>query len=220
MRQHYKENDVLLKSDYDNLLNEVSTKWEEKATLKPGEPVYFDKNVQISRNEFKKQFPTNKVVKDASKARYYVSNSKPNVWVSFYSLTHSGQANGITLDSSMNANYRNDHLDIIRELNEAIDFVNGEAKVVNPASITFKTEYGELPDDMTERLTTMLKSSDAETFNLGWKLLFEYDHIVSKDKFLLIIAKANSRTFWSRTKGRVIEQKFKQFKTFYPLLRF
>ena len=49
----------------------------------------------------------------------------------------------------------------------------------------------------------MLKSSDVETFNLGWKLLFEYDHVTSKDKFLLIIAQANSRTFWNRTKGRV-----------------
>ena len=217
MRQHYKENDVLLKTDYDNLLNEISTKWEEKTTLKPGETVYFDKNVQISRNEFKKQFPTNKIVKDASKARYYVGNNRPTFWVSFYQ--NGNNHNQIILNKSLSG-YRNNHLDIIRELNEAIDFVNGEAKVVNPASITFKTEYGELPDDMMERLTTMLKSSDAETFNLGWKLLFEYDHIVSKDKFLLIIAKANSRTFWSRTKGRVIEQKFKQFKTFYPLLRF
>lgn len=217
MRQHYKENDVLLKTDYDNLLNEISTKWEEKATLKPGEPVYFDKNVQISRNEFKKQFPTNKVVKDASKAKYYISNNKPYIWVSFYQ--NGGNHTQKALDKNLNG-YRNNHLDIIRNLNEAIDFVNGETKVVNPASITFKTEHGELPDDMMERLTTMLKSSDIETFNLGWKLLFEYDHVTSKDKFLLIIAQANSRTFWRRTKGRVIEQKFKQFKTFYPLLRF
>jgi hypothetical protein len=217
MRQHYKENDVLLKTDYDNLLDEISTKWEEKATLKPGEPVYFDKNVQISRNEFKKQFPTNKVVKNANKARYYIGNSKPYFWVSFYQ--NGSNQSRIILNNNLNG-YRDNYLDIIRELNEAIDFVNGEAKVVNPASITFKTEHGELPDDMMERLTTMLKSSDIDTFNLGWKLLFEYDHIVSKDKFLLIIAQANSRTFWSRTKGRVIEQKFKQFKTFYPLLRF
>lgn len=217
MRQHYKENDVLLKSDYDNLLNEINTKWGKKTTLKSGESVYFNKNVQISRNEFKKQFSTNKIVKDLNKAKCYISNTKIYIWVSFYQ--NGSNHNQVILNKSLDS-YRNNYLNIIRELNEAIDFVNGETKVVNPASITFKTEYGELPDDMMERLTTMLKSSDIETFNLGWKLLFEYDHVTSKDKFLLIIAKANSRTFWSRTKGRVIEQKFKQFKTFYPLLRF
>ena len=219
MRKHYKENDVLLKTDYDNLLQEINTKWEEKATLKPGEPVYFDKNVQTSRNEFKKQFPTNKVVKDANKAKYYIGNNRPNVWVSFYQNNIGGNHSQIILNKNLTS-YRNNHLDIIKDLNEAIDFVNGEAKVVNPASITFKTEHGELPDEMVERLTTMLKSSDVETFNLGWKLLFEYDHVTSKNKFLIVIAQANRNNFWRRTKGRVIEQKFKQFKTFYPLLRF
>lgn len=217
MRQHYKENDVLLKTDYDSLLNEISTKWKEKTTIKPGDSVYFDKNVQISRNEFKKQFPTNKIVKDVSKAKCYIGDNQLNPYVNFWRSNNNH--NQLVLDSNLN-NYRESFLKTIENLNEAIDFVNGEAKVVNPASIVFKTEHGELPDDMMERLTTMLKSFDIETFNLGWKLLFEYDHVVSKDKFLLIIAQANSRAFWRRKKGRVIEQKFKQFKTFYPLLKF
>jgi len=61
----------------------------------------------------------------------------------------------------------------------------------------------------------MLKSTDQETFQLGWTILFEYDHELCRDQFYLIISKADNMSYYRRKRTRVIEQKLKTIKSFY-----
>jgi hypothetical protein len=75
MIKNYKLGDTLLKTDYDNIIDKLD-KMLKSTVLEEGKTVFFDKNVQTSRNEFKKQYPTNKIVHDLSKADYYISNNK------------------------------------------------------------------------------------------------------------------------------------------------
>ena len=104
----------------------------------------------------------------------------------------------------------------LKQLNQAIDLVNNVgAKFIYPGNIRFKSANSDLPEEMVDKITQMLKSKDQETFQLGWTILFEYDHELCKDKFLVILASADPMSYYKRKKTRVIEQKVKTLKTFY-----
>jgi hypothetical protein len=211
--KNYKEGDTITEKEYIDINNAVSAKWNDKCkTLELNKTVYFDKNVQTSRTEFKKQFPTNKIVHSLKDAHYYITNNKPNIWISFYQ-----KKSRILNVSEFNKYYFNK---TITGLNECVDFINSENIIINAAHIKFKSEESELPQEMKEKLTSMLGSDDKETFDLGWNILFQYDHIKSMDDFHLIISKASTRGFWKRKKSRVIEQKLKQIKANYPNSRY
>jgi hypothetical protein len=79
----YTYGNTLLKSDYDKINALLDAKWKKAVSLEPGKTVYFDKNVQVSRTEFKKQYSDNKIIQDLSKADYYVTNEKPCFWFNF-----------------------------------------------------------------------------------------------------------------------------------------
>lgn len=207
MIKHYKLTDNLFKTDYDDIVDKLD-KMLKSAVLEEGKTVFFDKNVQTSRNEFKKQYPTNKIVHDLSKADYYISNNKP------YPSYYFGYGAQVKASISLNNGWKAENN--LKELNEAIDLVNNVgAKFIYPGYIKFKSANSDLPEEMVDKITQMLKSKDQETFQLGWTILFEYDHELCRDQFYLIISKADNMSYYRRKKSRVIEQKLKTIKSFY-----
>jgi hypothetical protein len=207
MIKHYKLTDNLFKTDYDDIVDKLD-KMLKSAVLEEGKTVFFDKNVQTSRNEFKKQYPTNKIVHDLSKADYYISNSTP------YPNYYFGYGAQVKASISLNNGWRAENN--LKELNKAIDLVNNVgAKFIYPSNIKFKAANSDLPEEMVDKITQMLKSKDQETFQLGWTILFEYDHDLCRDQFYLIISKADNMSYYRRKKTRVIEQKLKTIKSFY-----
>lgn len=206
----YKEGDTLTKADYDQINALLDAKWKKSVNLEPGKTVYFDKNVQVSRNEFKKQYPDNKIIHDLSKADYYITKEKPNFWFNFYNVSST------VIGSGNNWRYAL----YLERLNEAIDFINGDVNIVNPESIRFKSANDNLPQEMVDKIQMMLQSPDVETFNLGMSILFQYDHEKCLDQFYLLLAKASSKTWWKRKKSRVIEQKIKFIKSKFQNHRF
>jgi hypothetical protein len=207
MIKHYKLTDNLFKTDYDDIVDKLD-KMLKSAVLEEGKTVFFDKNVQTSRNEFKKQYPTNKIVHDLSKADYYISNSTP------YPNYYFGYGAQVKASISLNNGWRAENN--LKELNKAIDLVNNVgAKFIYPGYIKFKSANSNLPEEMVNKITQMLKSKDQETFQLGWTILFEYDHELCRDQFYLIISKADNMSYYRRKKTRVIEQKLKTIKSFY-----
>jgi len=207
MIKHYKLTDTLLKTDYDGIVDKID-KMLKSAVLEEGKTVFFDKNVQTSRNEFKKQYPTNKIVHDLSKADYYISNNMP--YPNYYFGYGTQSRSSITLSTGWRAENN------LKQLNEAIDLVNNVgAKFIYPGYIKFKSANSDLPEEMVDKITQMLKSKDQETFQLGWTILFEYDHDLCRDQFYLIISKADNMSYYRRKKTRVIEQKLKTIKSFY-----
>ena len=205
----YTYGNTLLKSDYDKIDALLDAKWKKAVNLEPGKTVYFDKNVQVSRTEFKKQYSDNKIIQDLSKADYYVTNEKPCFWFNF------NNGNQIVLQKG---SWRTDTY--LEGFNKAIDFINGNISIVNPESIKFKSANDELPQEMVTRIQQMLQSPDVETFNLGMTILFQYDHEKCLDQFYLLLSRANSRSWWGRKKTRVIEQKIKFIKSQFSNHRF
>lgn len=207
MIKHYKLTDNLFKTDYDDIVDKLD-KMLKSAVLEEGKTVFFDKNVQTSRNEFKKQYPTNKIVHDLSKADYYISNNKP------YPSYYFGYGAQVKASISLNNGWKAENN--LKQLNEAIDLVNNVGvKFIYPGYIKFKSANSDLPEEMVDKITQMLKSKDQETFQLGWTILFEYDHELCRDQFYLIISKADNMSYYRRKKSRVIEQKLKTIKSFY-----
>lgn len=206
----YKEGDTLTKADYDQINALLDSKWKKAVNLEPGKTVYFDKNVQVSRNEFKKQYPDNKIIHDLSKADYYIAKEKPHFWFSFYNIS------SIVIGYGNNWRYAG----YLENFNKAIDFINGDVNIVNPETIRFKSANDNLPQEMVDKIQMMLQSSDVETFNLGMSILFQYDHEKCLDQFYLLLAKANNVSFWRRKKSRVIEQKIKFIKSKFQNHRF
>ena len=198
----YKLGDTLLKSDYDQIDALLDSKWKKSVNLEPGKTVFFDKSVQTSRTEFKKQYPDNKVIQNLSKADYYITNQKPSFWFSFYNT------NQLVIE---NKNWRSDHY--LENLNKAIDFINGNISIVNPETIKFKAANDDLPQEMVAKIQQMLQSPDIETLNLGMAILFQYDHEKCLDQFYLLLSRANHISWWRRKKTRVIEQKIKFIKS-------
>jgi hypothetical protein len=205
----YTYGNTLLKSDYDKIDALLDAKWKKAVNLEPGKTVYFDKNVQVSRTEFKKQYSDNKIIQDLSKADYYVTNEKPCFWFNFHNT------NQIVLQKG---SWRTDTY--LEGFNKAIDFINGNISIVNPESIKFKSANDELPQEMVTRIQQMLQSPDVETFNLGMTILFQYDHEKCLDQFYLLLSRANSGSWWRRKKTRVIEQKIKFIKSQFSNHRF
>jgi|LakMenE01Jun11ns_1017448.scaffolds.fasta_scaffold9954969_5 hypothetical protein len=209
MIKQYKPGDTLLKVDYDNIKNKLNN-LPKSSTLEEGKTVYFNKAVQTSRTEFKKQYPTNKIVHDLSKANYYITNSLP--YITYYF------ENGLQVVATLiisNDSWRSK--ESLNNLNLACILANTpELKFIFPENIKFKSSNTDLPEEMIERITLMLKSSDQETFNLGWTILWEYDHSLNRDKFLVILANSHPMSYYRRKKSRIIEQKLKILKTFYP----
>lgn len=206
MIKNYKLGDTLLKSDYDNIIDKVK-KYVSNTNLEEGKTVFFDPNVQTSRKEFKKQYPNNKIVYDLKIADYYITN---NLLYPYYYFSSSNNKNSISLNDGWRAEQK------LKELNQAIDLINNVGvKVVDPKNIKFKSANSELPEEMVDKIKQMLKSRDQETFELGWNILFEYDHELCKDKFLVILASADPMSYYKRKRTRVIEQKVKTLKTFY-----
>jgi hypothetical protein len=207
MRQHYKLTDTLLKTDHDDIVDKVG-KIIKSTVIEEGKTVFFDKYVQISRNEFKKQYPNNKIVHSLSKADYYITNNLP--YPNYYFGYGAQNANSVTLNKGWKAENN------LKQLNEAIDLINNVGvKYVDSSTIKFKSANSDLPEEMVDKITQMLKSKDQETFQLGWTILFEYDHELCRDKFLVIISKADNMSYYRRKRTRVIEQKLKTIKSFY-----
>lgn len=206
MIKNYKLGDTLLKSDYDNIIDKVK-KYVSNTTLEEGKTVFFDPNVQTSRKEFKKQYPNNKIVYDLKIADYYITNNLP---YPYYYFSSSNNKNSISLNDGWRAEQK------LKELNQAIDLINNVgAKFIYPDYIKFKSANSDLPEEMVDKITQMLKSEDQETFQLGWTILFEYDHDLCRDKFLVILANADPMSYYKRKRTRVIEQKVKTLKAFY-----
>ena len=63
----------------------------------------------------------------------------------------------------------------------------------------------------------MLKSSDLEMFNLGWKSLWQYNYVTNKDTILLIFGTANRKSLKDRVKSKSIEYAFKQWKKYWTI---
>ena len=205
----YTYGNTLLKSDYDQINALLDAKWKKAVSLEPGKTVYFEKNVQISRTEFKKQYSDNKITQDLSKADYYVTNEKPRFWFNF------NNGNQTVLQQGR---WRTDSY--LEDFNKAIDFINGNISIVNPESIKFKSANDELPQEMVTRIQQMLQSPDVETFNLGMTILFQYDHEKCLDQFYLLLSRSNHGSWYRRKKTRVIEQKIKFIKSQFSNHRF
>lgn len=203
MRERYKLEDTILKIDYDNIKAEVRDKWK-YSYFEVGKPVFFDKNVQISRKDFKNIYKDNKVVKSLHEADIYIAKTAPTTWMYF------GNKSELKFKD-----YNNNAIFYLNQINNCIDFINFKGKVVDPKTIEFKSVNGKLPQEMIEKLGNMLNSKDSETFNLGWEILFTYDYLQSIDDFFLLIAKANPQSYHQRRKTRTIEQKLNLIKQNY-----
>ena len=213
MFKNYKEGDVILEADYVMLQQEIAKKYNSIKKLEENKTVFFNKSVQMSRTEFKKQYPTNKIVHNIKEADYFITKNKPNLYIGFYNKN--GRR---TLDST-------DFIwglhTVIQDLNNMANTLNNDSiKFISPDNIKFKVENENLPVEIQEKILNMLSSADKETFDLGWKILFEYNHLNCINDFYLIISKANPHGFWKRTKSRIIEQKLKQIKSHFPNGRF
>ena len=207
MIKNYKLRDTLLKSDYDNIVKQLDNLIK-STVLEEGKTVFFDPNVQTSRKEFKKQYPNNKIVYDLKIADYYISNNA--TYPSYYFGYGAQSATSVTLDKGWRAENN------LKQLNEAIDLINNVgAKLICPSNIKFKSANSDLPEEMVDKIKQMLKSKDQETFQLGWAILFEYDHDLCRDQFLVILANADPISYYKRKRTRVIEQKVKTLKAFY-----
>lgn len=203
MREKYKLEDTILKTDYDNIIAEVNNKWV-YTPFEAGKSVFFNKNVQISRKDFKNIYKDNKVVKSLHEADIYIAKTAPTTWIYF------GNKNQLKFEEfGTNAAF------YLNQINNCIDFINFKGKVVDPKTIEFKSVNGKLPQEMIEKLGNMLNSKDSETFNLGWEILFTYDYLQSIDDFFLLIAKANPQSYYQRRKTRTIEQKLNLIKQNY-----
>lgn len=207
--KNYKLGDTITKKEYQDLIAELDARWENKGKIEPGKTVYFDKNIQISRKEFKKQYPDNPIVYDLSKANYYVADHKPHVWISFHNSP------SVKLDD---AGWRAESR--ITQLNKIVDFINSNAIRINSKAIKFKSENEEIPQETIQKIQQMLQSPDKETLDLGIKILFQYNHVKCLDTFYVLLARANSMTWWRRTKSRVTEQKIKFIKEQFSNHRF
>lgn len=210
MLQNYKQGDTITEADYLLLRKQLNDKYNIITKLEENKTVYFNKSVQISRTEFKKHFPTNKIVKILTDADYFITKTKPSLYISFYqNKTRILDENDFRWKSTLDT------------LNEIVNIINNDKiKFISPDVIKFTCTNEDLPKEMQEKITFMLSSSDRETFNLGWKILFEYNHISNINDFYLIISKANPRTYYNRTKSRVIEQKLKEIKQNFTNHRF
>ena len=209
MIKQYKPGDTLLKTDYDDITEKLR-KIPKTTILEEGKTIYFNKSVQISRKEFKKQYPTNKIVHELSKANYYITNDLPHI---HYYFEHSSVTSATRIIPEQDWRSK----EALASLNLGNTLINiPDLKVIYPNNIKFKSANSDLPEEMVERITSMLKSPDKETFQLGWTILWEYDHDLCRDKFLTILSKADGMSYYRRTKSRVIEQKLKTLKTFYP----
>jgi hypothetical protein len=71
--------------------------------------------------------------------------------------------------------------------------------------------------EVQQSLTMMLKSSDLEMFNLGWKSLWQYNYVTNKDTILLIFGTANRKSLKDRVKSKSIEYAFKQWKKYWTI---
>jgi len=207
--KNYKSGDTITAKEYQDLIAELDARWENKGKIEPGKTVYFDKNIQISRKEFKKQYPDNPIVYDLSKANYYVADYKPHVWISFHNSP------SVKLDD---AGWRGESR--ITQLNKIVDFINSNAIRINSKAIKFKSENEEIPQETIQKIQQMLQSPDKETLDLGIKILFQYNHVKCLDTFYVLLARANSMTWWRRTKSRVTEQKIKFIKEQFSNHRF
>jgi len=212
MLQNYKQGDTITEADYLLLKKQLNDKYNSIKKLEENKTVYFNKSVQMSRTEFKKHFPTNKIVKILQDADYFITKTKPSLYINFY------QNKTRILDEN---DFRWSLKSTINSLNEIVNIINNDKiKFISPDVIKFTCTNENLPKEMQEKIIFMLSSSDRETFNLGWKILFEYNHISNIDYFYLIISKANPRTYYNRTKSRVIEQKLKEIKQNFTNHRF
>lgn len=210
--KNYKEGDSITKAEYDALNNALSIKQKPNSKkLEENKTVFFDKSVQTSRTEFKKHFPTNKIVSNIKDGYYYITNNRPSCYLYFQ------QRNVLKFDKS-DFNWR--LKEKIVEVNKMVDFANSEVVILSPEAIKFNYTNEDLPVEMHEKIINMLSSSDKETFDLGWKILFEYNHLNCINDFYLIISKSNPGAFWKRTKSRITESKLKQIKSHFPNSRF
>ena len=80
MFKNYKEGDVILEADYLMLQQEITKKYNSVKKLEENKTVFFNKSVQMSRTEFKKQYPTNKIVHNVKEADYFITKNKPNLY--------------------------------------------------------------------------------------------------------------------------------------------
>jgi len=210
MFKNYKEGDTITEKEYQDINNAVNLKWKNLnfKKLEENATVFFDHNVQTSRTEFKKQYPTNKIVHSLKDAQYYIIKNKPSVYISFYTKKVR------ILDKNDIGKYN--LKSYLENLNRCVDFINSKNKFINSEEIVFTSENGDLPQEMKEKILLMMQSDDKETFNLGWKILFKYDHIKFIEDFHLILSRANPSVFWRRTKSRLIESKLKQIKAHFP----
>lgn len=76
----------------------------------------------------------------------------------------------------------------------------------------------ELTLEVQKSLTMMLKSSDVEIFNIGWKSLWEYDYVKNDLQILPIYCAANLESFYKRSLNKSTEFCFKKWKSKWPML--
>ena len=111
----------------------------------------------------------------------------------------------------------------LREVNKASTIANAADSLkgcIYDVDVKFTNNSEELPDEMVERIGSMLKSRDKETFDLGMKILFQYDHVKSLNKFYLLLAGANSYSWYRRVRSRTTEPKIKFIKSKFSNHRF
>jgi len=205
MIKNYVVGDILTKAEYGNIQKKLLEKIKNKAELGPGN-VYFSKEVKTSRRQFQQDNPENKIVKDKKEAKYHIGGVPD---VSFYF----GAANQEEFkESDMSDHWRYGRW---QKLNNIIDFINSDVIYIHPKNIKLKASNGEIPTEMIEKIQLMLQSPDVETLNLGLSILFEYDHEINTDVFLVLLCKANYNTWWKRSKSRKTEPKIKWIKDKY-----
>ena len=205
----YKIGNFMTKAEADAIIKDIDNFFEEKKQrdVTQFSTVYFDVSSGISRKEFKENYPNIKIVRDITKAEVLIIKEKPYFWGRDYHFTGSSRWTSSQL----------------REVNKAATIVNAADSLkgyIYDVDVKFTNNSEELPDEMVERIGSMLKSRDKETFDLGMKILFQYDHVKSLNKFYLLLAGANSYSWYGRVRSRTTEPKIKFIKSQFRNHRF
>lgn len=200
----YQSEDSISETTWDSIKDAINSKVVKKAgdVFTTGEiNCYIDSNVKFSRKEFKENFPNVKIVRDVSKANVAIINEDfiPHIWFGGSRNYQLGEKRWGTKAP---------------EVNRVVEIANVDGiTIVHANTVKFKTgELKEFTEENIASIGSMLKSSDKEVFNLGLKLLFQYDHVKNVNTFYLLMAGANNISWYRRTRSRLTEPKIKWIK--------
>lgn len=207
----YKVGDKITKDEYDKLQEYEKDKrlTFSNYQLKDGDKVYIDSGSNLSRNKFKKNYPTNKITYIPEEADVFIASNSifSYVWTSMFS-----GPSWTTLKGPVTVEYR--HLLLINKIVTRNYILRSKKPLISDSDMIYK---GEIPRIMTDNeydtIAKMMGAGDTEMMNLGVEMLLGFDHVINEKNYVLLLALAGNR--WRMKKSRLFRSILKTLKTKY-----